>query len=194
MVGTPRSFRSSAGFTLVETSIGLALLATLSLTTCALVAFAREATTTSRRQVLALTLARSRLEQLEGLAFSLDLLESGGTVETTDLVTDLSVDPPGLGGPGLGESPPDALVQARPGYVDYLDAQGRWLGNDTAAWARAAFVRRWTVRRVGGGAGEWVAFEVLAAPAALARRATAEELLSNPAVLRLQGALARRAR
>jgi hypothetical protein len=189
----PSSLKCSCGLTLVETAIGLALLAGLGVTTTLLVALARDTTTASRQQVLSLSLARARLEQLHGLTFARYALTSGGAVEVTDLVTDLSGEWPSLGGAGLAASPPDALIVPRPGYEDCLDAQGRWLGTGAEAMRAAAYVRRWTVRRIGEGAAEWAAFEVLVAPAAIVRRATPVELMSNPGVIRLLGARARTA-
>ena len=183
----------SCGFTLVEALIGLALAAGLALTVTLLVAMARHVTASSRRELMALTLARAKLEQLQGLVFSRYALPSGGTVDVTDLVTDLSADRPSVGGSGLADSPADALVAPRPGCFDYLDAEGRWLGVGAEDWRRATFVRRWTIRRVGSGAGEWVAFEVLVAPVAVARGTPPANLLTTPHVVRLAGARARRA-
>jgi hypothetical protein len=185
--------RHEYGLTLVETLIGLALVAGLALTVTLLIALARNVTSSGRRQLLALTLARAKLEQLQGLAFSRSLLPSGGTVDVTDLVTDLSGDRPSVGGAGLADSPADALVAPRAGYFDYLDAQGRWIGAGADDWRRAAFVRRWTVRRVGSGGGEWVAFEVLVSPLGVMRNIRSEDLLSSRYVIRLVGARARRA-
>jgi len=185
--------RSSRGATLIEALIGLALLAMLVVTMATLMAIARGATTRSRQQLMALTLARARLEQLEGLAFSRYALPSGGTVDVTDLVSDVSGDVLRLGGAGLAAGPVDALIASRPGYVDYLDSQGHWMGADDAAAARAAYVRRWTVGRLGGGRGEMVVFEVLVAPVSATLRGDGVALLSNPDVVRLAGARARRA-
>ena len=42
-----------------------------------------------------------------------------------DATTDLSVDPPASGGPGLGPSPVNALAANLPGYSDYVDADGQ---------------------------------------------------------------------
>jgi hypothetical protein len=185
--------RSSRGATLIEALIGLALVAVLVVTMAMLVAMGRDVTARSRRELMALTLARARLEQLEGLACSRYVLPSGTTVDVTDLVTDLSGDVPALGGAGLAEAPVDALIAPRSGYVDYLDVRGRWVGRDDAAVGRAAYVRRWTVRRLRAGPGELIAFEVLVAPVAVTLRGDGLPLLANPEVVRLVGARGRRA-
>jgi type II secretory pathway pseudopilin PulG len=185
--------RRADGVTLVETLIGFAIVSVLAVTMAMLVAMAREATARSRRELMALTLAKARLEQLEGLALSRYALPSGTLVDVTDLVTDLSGPEPALGGAGLAEGPPDALIAPRSGYVDYLDSLGNWIGRDAAALPRAAYVRRWTVRRLGAGPTELVMFEVLVAPVTSVMRSDGAPLLTNAAVVRLQGARARRA-
>jgi hypothetical protein len=55
-------------------------------------------------------------------------------------------------------------------------------------------VRRWRVRRLGAGASEIAAFEVLVAPAVVVASVSPEDLLNHPEVVRLVGARARRAR
>jgi hypothetical protein len=47
-------------------------------------------------------------------------------------------------------SPPDTLDRNVPGYVDFLDAAGRWVGSGATKPAAAVFVRRWNVAAVGG--------------------------------------------
>jgi hypothetical protein len=189
-----RRLACARGTTLLETLIGLALLSGLIVTMAWLLAFGRDVTHTTRRQTLALALARARLEQLEGLTFARAALPSGGVVEMTDLVTDLSGLEPAVGGPGLADGPADALVASRASYVDYLDAQGRWVGRDDGARRRAAFVRRWRVRRLRAGVGEMVSLEVLVAPQTVAARASPRDLLLNPEVAFLVSARARRTR
>ena len=127
MVGshTPAGAR---GITLIETIVALGLILVLLVTMAALMAMGRQVVVATRAEAVALALGRARLEQLEGLAFSTYGLAAGGTVEITDLVTDLSAPEPAIGGRGVGGSPPDALARPRPGYVDYLDEGGRWVG------------------------------------------------------------------
>jgi hypothetical protein len=188
-----RSVREPGGTTLVEAVITLGIVAVLVVTMATLIALGREMTMTTRRDTMALALARDRLEQLGGLAFSTYALASGGRVEVTDLVTDLSTELPGVGGPGLSTGPTDALIEPRPGYVDYLDSEGQWVGNDALASFRSSFTRRWTVRRIGVGPTEIVAFEVMVAPVAVALRTRGSHLLQQPGVVRLIGVRSRRA-
>ena len=195
MPETTRAALAQRGSTLLEALIGLGLLAVLLVTMAWLIAWGRSATSASRRQTLALALARARLEQLAGLEFAREPLALGGFVEITDLVTDLSGPEPDVGGRGLANSPSDALVQSQAGYVDRLDEQGRWAG---ASGAAAAYVRRWRIERLGAGASELALFDVVVMPAAIAARLDAapepNDLYADPDVVRLSGVRARRAR
>lgn len=181
------------GTTLIETVVALGLLVILLGTMAVLLGVGRQVMVATRRDALAMTLARSRLEELEGLAFSTFALASGGTVEVTDLVTDLSPERAAVGGAGLAPSPADSLVAARSGYADYLDADGRWVGAGTAAAPEAFYTRRWSIRRTGAGPAELVLFEVLVAPLSVTARAPDATLLRQPGVVRLVGARSRRA-
>jgi hypothetical protein len=51
----------------------------------------------------------------------------------------------GEGGIRLAHSPPGVLGRNTPGYVDYLDGSGRFLGTGVVPPANTAFVRRWSV-------------------------------------------------
>lgn len=180
------------GITLVEATIGLGILATVAIVVAALLMAGRGATSRSREASIALWLARGRLEQLESLTFSVTRLPVGSEVLLTDGVTDLSRDLPALGGAGLAPSPPDSLSRDRPGYVDYLDEYGRWVGADPGVLPQASYVRRWAIARAGAGASELVAFDVIVFPARHAAAAD-RDVLRLAGVVRLSGARARRA-
>lgn len=118
------------------------------------------------------TLAFERLEQLRSLAFFVD--EAGTPV--TDSASDLAVTPPApTGGRGLLASPASALTSNTPGYVDYLDATGRWVGTGAAAPRDAVFARRWSVTPLAARPGDALVLRVVvtrvsaASPAASAR-------------------------
>ena len=87
-------------------------------------------------------LAAAKMEQLQSLLWGYD--SSGAPV--SDLGTDLSVEPAANGGVGLSVSPVDALDRNCPGYVDYLDAGGAWVGTGPAVSPLATYVRRWSVQ------------------------------------------------
>jgi hypothetical protein len=199
MPPTARSFRGARGSTLLEALIGLGLLAVLLVTMASLIAFGRGVTERGRRQTLALALARARLEQLQSLEFAREPLVDGGVAEITDLVTDLSGPEPDVGGRGLASSPGDSVERFVAGYADYLDARGRWAGDEEGARATAAYVRRWRIERRGAGASELAIFDVVVAPASVAARVESQPepgvaLLADPGVVRLSALRARRAR
>jgi hypothetical protein len=181
----------SRGVSLIETVVGLAVLASGLLSVTLLVVTTRELGARARDETVAMWLARAKLAQLDALTFASARLPSGGTVLLTDVTTDLSVDPHGLGGAGLSPSPADALESDRPGYAEYLDDTGRSLA--TGDRTRAVWVRRWAIARRGAGAGELVALDVLVARTAVASRVPGRHLPAHPLVVRLSSARARRA-
>jgi hypothetical protein len=83
------------------------------------------------------------MEQLRSLTWGYDTTALG--LPLSDTTSNLSVDPPDNAGNGLNPSPGTALTQPMPGYTDYLDANGAWVGNGGAPPARAKYVRRWSV-------------------------------------------------
>lgn len=86
-------------------------------------------------------LALDKLEQLRSLAWGYD----AAGVPITDMATDLCVQPAGSSGPGLRPSPFNSLDRNLAGYVDFLDAGGRWVGTGTVPPRNATFVRRWNI-------------------------------------------------
>lgn len=136
----------SRGFTLLEVVIALSILCVAVLTVAQLIALGTENMSASRARTMSATLASARLEQLRALAFEFDA--AGARV--TDLATDLSARIPGPGGSGLASAGADSLQTNTAGFVDYLDAHGRWVGNGTSPPADAVFIRRWSIDSFGG--------------------------------------------
>jgi hypothetical protein len=150
--------------------VALALLALGSASVAPLFVIAASAAVTARDQSLTTALATAKLEELHGLAWDYRMTEGGVTVSVADTSTDLSVTPPGAGGPGLAASPSDTLWRDVPGYVDYLDDRGRpaSLGGGPAPTAR--FVRRWAVQPLPGDANETLILQVMAGTLGSERR------------------------
>jgi prepilin-type N-terminal cleavage/methylation domain-containing protein len=136
----------SRGFTLLEVVIALSILCVAVLTIAQLLGLSAEGMAVSRAQTMTTTLASARLEQLRTLSFAFD--DAGGRI--TDLATDLSVQNPGPGGSGLSSAGADSLQTSTPGFVDYLDAHGQWVGNGASLPAGAVFTRRWSIDSLGG--------------------------------------------
>ncbi len=154
------------GFSLIEVMVAVSLLALGVSAVAQLALAAARAQRAASEAALAQTLARTRLEELRGLAFTSD----AGGVPISDWSTDLSITPPRpAGGTGLSVSPGGALRSNVDGYCDFLDARGSWLAGGTRAPAGTAWVRRWAIDLPGTPA-ETVRLQVLVAP--LARAAT----------------------
>lgn len=77
--------------------------------------------------------------------------------------TDLTVDPPSGGGPGLSPSPAQTLETNLPGYADYVDADGVYAGRGPVPPPSAVFVRRWSVRPLAPHPDRAVVLQVVAA-------------------------------
>lgn len=147
-----------------------AMLATAVVGAAGLIALGGQAVRHARIHSLAAPLAAARLAELRALPWSFD--NAGSPV--SDLTTDLSVEPAAPGGAGLRASPIDALARDTPGYVDYLDATGRWVGGGAAAPPAAVFVRRWSIQPLAADPLDTLVIQVLVLPVTQARRARAQ--------------------
>src|SRR5262249_46454513 len=117
-------------------------------------------TRASHSQTWSCRLAASKLDELRALSLTFD----GSGAPLTDTTTDASTDPPRAGGAGLGPSPPDSLDRNVPGYVDYLDGPGRWVGVGTTTPASAVYLRRWNIAPLPGDPANTVLIRVVAMP------------------------------
>ncbi len=183
---------TQTGVSLIETVIGLGLLATLAVSVAGLLATASRHSADTRHETMMLWLARERLEQLQALALAINRLPSGVTIVLTDSVTDLSHDPPTVAGTGLMASPPDALERSCPGFEDHLDWRGRWVGADDGALSRAAYTRRWSIRAERRAGLDILVFDVIVSTRARMERG-AVAFPVGPGMVHLSGAIARRA-
>jgi type II secretory pathway pseudopilin PulG len=120
-----------AGFTLLEVTVALGLLAGAFVTVAQLLVVAARVAEGSRATTLAATLAAQKLEQLRSRAWGYDT--DGGA----------------RGAPGL--SPPGSLAVDSTGFVDYMDGAGAWIGSGPSPPAQAMFIRRWSVEEDAGG-------------------------------------------
>jgi hypothetical protein len=62
---------------------------------------------------------------------------------------------------GLQPSPGDTLTTSTPGYVDYLDAYGAWLGTGGSAPQGAVYVRRWSIEPLPTNPNNTIVFQVM---------------------------------
>lgn len=140
----PRS--ESSGFTLIEVLIATSVLVVTALGVAQLIAVATRAVQASREHTTALVLAAAKIDELRALAWTYEQTSGGPAVARSDRDTDVSHPDRPSGGSGLSASPGDALSISAPGYVDYLDRAGRWVGHDAEPPPGAAFIRRWAIR------------------------------------------------
>ena len=135
------------GFSLLEVVVALGILLAGTAGGAQLIAAGFRGLAQSRLQTQTAMLASARMEQLLGLAFAFD--EAGQRVG--DATTNLAVDPPAPGGPGLTSAGTDSIAASVAGYVDYADRLGRWLGDGPSPPTGAVFVRRWSIDPWQGG-------------------------------------------
>jgi len=131
------------GFTIVEVLVALLIITVMALGTAQLFAVSIRATQAARYQTSTTVLASQKLEQLRSLTWGFD--EAGTGLPVSDTTTNLGQDPPTGNGSGLNPSPPGTLNQNIAGYVDYLDARGRWVGTGVTPPATATYIRRWSI-------------------------------------------------
>lgn len=137
--------RSPEGFTLVEVIVALGLMVTVSIGVAQLFAMAVRAGAAAREQTSTVILAAAKLEQLRSLTWAYDP-SSPALQPRSDSTGDLSLDVPDDSGSGLMPSPSGTLAANIPPFVDYLDEQGRWVGNGAAPPRDAMFIRRWGIQ------------------------------------------------
>ena len=155
---------SSRGFSLIEVMISMTLLTIVSLGIAQIFAVSTRATYVARGQTSTTALAEQKLEQLRGLTWGFDL--GGQGLPLSDTTTNLAVYPPTTAGSGLNPSPADSLEQNTPGYVDFLDANGTWVGTGTTAPAAAMYVRRWSIQPLPTNPNNTLVLQVLVTPLA----------------------------
>ncbi len=157
----PRTRRASeAGASVIEAIVAAAIVVTVTAGTAHLLVWARRAAWTAGVETAAVSMGVQKMEQLRSLAWYVDA--AGAPV--SDSTTSLAHDPATAGGPGLGLSPGDALERDTPGFVDYLDPEGRWCGTGARRPSNAAFVRRWAVERFGADPADTLILTVVVVP------------------------------
>ena len=133
---------AEAGFSLVETLVATAILASALVALAELFGIAVKTNQTSRTNTFAAILAEQKIEQLRGLTWGFDAIG----LPLSDTTTDTAVSPEApTGGTGLTPATSNTLRASTNGYVDYLDAFGVQLGGGTVPPAGTAYIRRWMI-------------------------------------------------
>ncbi len=127
---------------MVEIVVAMGIFAAGLIALAQLFTIATTANQRARTSTMAAVLADQKMEQLRGLLWGFDLTG----LPISDLSSDISVVPASsTGGAGLSPSPAGTLTNNVPGYVDYVDAYGNWVGTGAAPPAGAVYVRRWSI-------------------------------------------------
>ena len=134
---------NSRGFSLVEVLIAMGLLTVVSMGVAQLFALSTRANLMARGATSTTMMAQQRLEELRSLTWGFDLAGQG--LPLSDTTTNLAVYPPTHSGSGLNPSPADALEQNTTGFVDFLDANGAWVGTGSTPPGSAVYIRRWSI-------------------------------------------------
>lgn len=143
----------------------MALLTTVSLGVAQVFAMSTRVNYVARGQTSTTAMAEQKLEQLRALTWGFDLQGQG--LPLTDTTTNLAVSPSTADGFGLNPSPSDALEQNTPGYVDFLDANGTWVGTGTAPPGTAMYIRRWSITPLPTNPNNTLVLQVLVTPIAM---------------------------
>lgn len=134
---------NSRGFSLIEVVISMGLLTVVSLGVAQVLALTTRSNLIARGATSTTSMAQQKLEELRGLTWGFDLQGQG--LPLSDTTTNLSVFPPAHNGSGLNPSPADALEQNTAGFVDFLDANGAWVGTGSTPPGSAVYIRRWSI-------------------------------------------------
>jgi prepilin-type N-terminal cleavage/methylation domain-containing protein len=144
---TTRPDRTPTGFALIEVLAASAILVAVAVGASQVVAASIRARVEARARTAATVSAVQKMEQLRALVWSEATdMESGAVLPLSDLTTDLSTDPETAFGSGLSESPSGTLDANVPPYVDYVGADGGWIGTGNVPPPSAVYIRRWSVQ------------------------------------------------
>ena len=122
----------------------MGLLTVVSLGVAQLFALSTRTNYAARTQTTTTALAEQKMEQLRSLTWGFDA--DGLGLPVSDTTTNLAVWPPTHTGSGLNPSPADALDRNTTGFVDFLDASGRWVGTGSNPPPGTTFIRRWSIQ------------------------------------------------
>src|SRR5206468_11871941 len=118
-----------SGFALLEVVIASAIMTTVATGTCVVLTLAIHASQAARTRTIATIIASEKMEQLRSLSWThITTRAPAISMSASDVTTDLSNEPATDDGLGLLRSPAGTLDANIVGYVDYLDADGRWVG------------------------------------------------------------------
>jgi hypothetical protein len=153
-----QSVRDARGCSLLEVLVATTIVVVGVMALAQLFALATHANLHAKQTTFTAILAQQKMEQLRGLAWSIDPLG----VPVSDLSTDTRAVPEAAsGGTGLSPSPPGALARNLEGYCDFVDGKGQLLGGGTTPPPGAVYVRRWSIEPVPSNPANTLVLQVL---------------------------------
>ncbi len=161
---------SSRGFSLVEVMVSMGLLTVVSLGVAQMFGLATRTTYLAKGQTTTTMLAEQKIEELRSLMWGFDA--EGLGLPLSDTTTNLTVFPHTSNGTGLNPTPAGSLESNIAGCVDFLDANGAWVGNGTNPPATAVYVRRWAIQPLPTNPNNTLILQVLVTPVATEARLT----------------------
>lgn len=130
------------GFSLIEVLAAAVILMTGLIAVAQMFIASTSQNMSARRVTATAVLAQQKIEQLRALTWGYDDF----SLPISDISSDITVTPPTpAGGVGLQPSPGNTLNSSTPGYVDYLNEYGSWIGTGASPPQGAVYVRRWSV-------------------------------------------------
>jgi prepilin-type N-terminal cleavage/methylation domain-containing protein len=136
----------TAGMTLVEVIVAIAVFATACLAAAHLVVLGMRTVQTSGASTVAVAAAAAKIEELHSLVWRFD--------EAGERISD----------PALALSPSDALQRNIAGFADYLDQEGQPAGAGVDPPPGAVYVRRWALRPLAAAPDDTLVIQVLVVP------------------------------
>jgi prepilin-type N-terminal cleavage/methylation domain-containing protein len=175
-----RSSFNNQGFSLIEVVVAMGLLTVVSLGVAQLFAASTRVNIIARSQTSTTMLAEQKLEQIRSLTWGFDTTGQG--LPVSDTTSDLTVYPTTQSGSGLNPSPADSLEHNATGFVDFVDAGGRWVGTGDTPPGTAVYIRRWSIQPLPTNPNNTLVIQVLVTPISneLARQATANPRIRMP--------------
>jgi len=171
-----RSKSSSAqGFSLIEVVVAMAILTVVSLGVAQLFAASTRVNLIARGQTSTTMLAEQKIEQIRSLTWGFD--SSGEGLPVSDTTSNLTIYPTDQTGNGMNPTPADSLEQNTTGCVDFLDANGAWVGTGGTPPATAMYIRRWSIQPLPTNPNNTLVIQVLVTPTA---NEAARQTTGNP--------------
>lgn len=160
--GRRRHGFGAQGFSLAEVLVSMGLLTAVSIGVAQLFAVAGKANLVAKGVTSTTAMAEQKMEQLRALTWG--YATDGTGLPVSDSRTNLSVEPANQSGSGLNPSPSGSLERNTPGFCDFLDASGVWVGTGTNPPPTAVYVRRWAITPLPTNPNNTLILQVLVTP------------------------------